>query len=309
MSVPILEAKNLVKKFPKRNALGFNTGTVEAVRDVSFTIRKGETYGLVGESGSGKSTTGRILQSLLEPTSGEVMYKGDPLSSYNAKQMRGYKARVQMVFQDPHSSLNPRRRVGAILNETLLIQGVKSSSLRKQKIKDVLEQVGFGEEHEVRYPHEFSGGQRQRIGIARALVTEPDVILLDEAVSALDVSIQSSILNLLNKVKADLNLSYLFISHDLSVVRYISDRIGVMFQGQLVEEAPVDELMSNPQHPYTRKLLNSIPQNLFVEPAREIRTVDHINNVSSASKLISDEHYVAELTDTDQQVSTLNDRI
>ncbi|WP_347031484.1 ATP-binding cassette domain-containing protein [Brevibacterium paucivorans] len=298
MNAPLLEARNIVKSFPTRNALGFTTGKVDAVRDVSFTIRQGETYGLVGESGSGKSTMGRILQSLIEPSSGDVLYRGKSLSSFTSRELREYKARVQMVFQDPHSSLNPRRRIGTILNEALLIQGVSEKSERRERVRDALEEVGFGEEHEMRYPHEFSGGQRQRIGIARALITNPDVILLDEAVSALDVSIQSAILNLLNKVKRDMDLSYLFISHDLGVVRYISDRIGVMYRGQLVEEAPVEELLSNPIHPYTKKLLVAIPQSKLLSE-RGAELIEQwkkpaSNEYESGPENSCDDHFVAE---------------
>lgn len=258
-TAPVLEARDLTKSFTLRNAIGLATSEVHAVDGVSFAIRPGETYGLVGESGCGKSTTGRMLQMLDEPTSGSILFHGQPISEFSRAEQQAYRSKVQMIFQDPNSSLNPRKRIGAILNETLVIQGIRDKSERSKRIVSAIEEVGFGEEHLVRYPHEFSGGQRQRIGVARALVTHPEVILCDEAVSALDVSIQAQILNLLNRIQDEHGLSYLFISHDLSVVRYIADRVGVMSKGQLVEEAPVDELFAHPQHDYTKRLLDSIP--------------------------------------------------
>ena len=259
-TAPVLEVRELTKTFTQRNAIGLKKAEVHAVKNVSLSIKPGETYGLVGESGCGKSTTGRILQGLEEPTSGEVLFHGKPIADFDRIEKKKYRSKVQMIFQDPNSSLNPRKRIGSILNETLVIQGVRDAAERKKRILASIEDVGFGEEHLVRYPHEFSGGQRQRIGIARALVTKPEVILCDEAVSALDVSIQAQILNLLNRIQKEYGLTYLFISHDLSVVRYIADRVGVMRSGQIVEEAPVDELFANPQNEYTRRLLSSVPQ-------------------------------------------------
>lgn len=255
----VLEAQQLTKTFTLRNAIGLRTSEVHAVDGVSFSIQPGETYGLVGESGCGKSTTGRMLQALIEPTSGNILFHGQPISDFSRAEQQTYRSKVQMIFQDPNSSLNPRKRIGSILNETLVIQGIRDRGERNKRIVAAIEEVGFGEEHLVRYPHEFSGGQRQRIGIARALVAHPEVILCDEAVSALDVSTQAQILNLLNRIQDEHGLSYLFISHDLSVVRYVADRIGVMCKGRLVEEAPVDELFAHPKDEYTKKLLDSIP--------------------------------------------------
>lgn len=256
---PLLQVKNLKKFFPVTNSLGRVTGQVKAVNNVSFEINAGETYGLVGESGCGKSTTGRTVMRLLEPTSGEGIYQGKDLYSLKGKDLHGMRKDLQMVFQDPYSSLNPRKRIGHILEETLKIHRIGDKKERMERVMDMLNRVGFQSEQYYRYPHEFSGGQRQRIGLARALMVNPKLIICDEPVSALDVSIQSQVLNLLEEIQDEFHLSYLFISHDLSVVRHISDRIGVMYLGQLVEESPTDELYANPLHPYTKALLSAVP--------------------------------------------------
>ncbi|MBO0961019.1 dipeptide ABC transporter ATP-binding protein [Neobacillus sp. MM2021_6] len=256
---PLLHVKNLKKFFPVTNSLGRVTGQVKAVNNVSFEINAGETYGLVGESGCGKSTTGRTVMRLLEPTSGEGIYQGKDLYSLKGKELHNMRKDLQMVFQDPYSSLNPRKRIGHILEETLKIHRIGDKKERMERVMDMLNRVGFQSEQYYRYPHEFSGGQRQRIGLARALMVNPKLIICDEPVSALDVSIQSQVLNLLEEIQDEFHLSYLFISHDLSVVRHISDRIGVMYLGQLVEESPTDELYANPLHPYTKALLSAVP--------------------------------------------------
>jgi oligopeptide/dipeptide ABC transporter ATP-binding protein len=256
---PILEVRNLKKFFPVTNSLGKVTGQVKAVNDVSFDLYQGETFGLVGESGCGKSTTGRTILRLIEPTEGEAVYKSQDIYQAKGRELLKMKREMQMVFQDPYSSLNPRKRIGHILEETLKIHNIGKKQERMDRVMDMLNRVGFQPEQYYRYPHEFSGGQRQRIGLARALMVNPNVIICDEPVSALDVSIQSQVLNLLEEIQDEFKLSYLFISHDLSVVRHISDRIGVMYLGQMVEEAPTDELFANPLHPYTQALLSAVP--------------------------------------------------
>lgn len=262
----ILEVKNLKKFFPITGSLNNTVSQVKAVNDVSFSLIKGETYGLVGESGCGKSTTGRTILRLLEPTEGEVIYDGQNINKLKGNDLRNIRRELQMVFQDPYSSLNPRKRIGTILEETLKIHKIGNKKERTEQVMNILNKVGFQREHYYRFPHEFSGGQRQRIGLARALIINPSIIICDEPVSALDVSIQSQVLNLLEDVQQEFNLTYLFISHDLGVVRHISDRIGVMYLGKLVEESPTDELYSNPLHPYTKALLSAIPvPNPFVK--------------------------------------------
>lgn len=262
----ILEVKNLKKYFPITGSLNNTVSQVKAVNDVSFSLIRGETYGLVGESGCGKSTTGRTILRLLEPTEGEVIYDGQNINKLKGNDLRNIRRELQMVFQDPYSSLNPRKRIGTILEETLKIHKIGNKKERTEQVMNILNKVGFQREHYYRFPHEFSGGQRQRIGLARALIINPSIIICDEPVSALDVSIQSQVLNLLEDVQQEFNLTYLFISHDLGVVRHISDRIGVMYLGKLVEESPTDELYSNPLHPYTKALLSAIPvPNPFVK--------------------------------------------
>lgn len=234
-------------------------GKVYAVNDVSFSLRKGETLGIVGESGCGKSTLGRTLVRLYEPSSGSVRYQGKDISSLKGADLKSFRRHIQMVFQDPYASLNPRMTIKEILLEPLKLHGIGTPSERLEKVKKLVKTVGLRVADIEKFPHEFSGGQRQRIGIARALTLEPDVIVCDEAVSALDVSIQSQVLNLLNRLQADLNLTYIFISHDLTVVKYISDRVAVMYLGRIVELADSDAIYDHPQHPYTKALLSSVP--------------------------------------------------
>ena len=256
---PLLDVKGLKKFFPVRGALGTTVQEVKAVNDVSFTLRRGETFGMVGESGCGKSTLGRTILRLTEPTEGEARYEGQDVFEMDEAQLKRMRQDMQMVFQDPFSSLNPRKRIGAILEEPLVIHGIGTPAERTSKVLDILTRVGLQAEHYYRFPHEFSGGQRQRIGIARALMVNPKLIVCDEPVSALDVSIQSQIINLLKQLQAEFGLSYLFIAHDISIVRYISDRIGVMYLGRMVEQAETDAMFAAPKHPYTQALLSSVP--------------------------------------------------
>lgn len=252
----LLEIKKLKKHFIiKGEKIGRNK--LKAVEDVSFDIYKGETLGLVGESGSGKTTIGRTLLRLYEPTAGSIIYNGKDITKV---QMQPYRRKMQYIFQDPYASLNPRMTVGDIIGEPIDIHKLaRNKDDRRERINDLLDQVGLNSEHATRYPHEFSGGQRQRIGIARALAVQPEFIVCDEPVSALDVSIQAQIINMLEKLQQDMGLTYLFIAHDLAVVKHISQRIGVMYLGKIVELASTKELHANPMHPYTRALLSAIP--------------------------------------------------
>jgi len=254
-----LSVSHLVKEYRVGGGLfGRNAEVVRAVSDVSFTVEGGDTFGLVGESGCGKSSLGRSVAQLQTSDSGSIELGGDDVSGLSGKALRAWRRRVQFVFQDPYSALNPRRTVRATLAEPLAIHRLHQGA-EDQRVAELLEQVGLNPQHASRFPHQFSGGQRQRIGIARALAVEPEVIVLDEPVSALDVSVQAGVLNLLDDLQRDLGLTYLFIAHDLSVVRYLSDRVGVMYLGKLVEEAPVDDLFERALHPYTQALLSAIP--------------------------------------------------
>ena len=256
----LVEVENLVTYFPIfSGVLQKKTGEVKAVDDISFFIRKGETLGLVGESGCGKTTTGRSILKLEDPTSGSVIFDGKNLIEMEGEELRRMRSQMQPIFQDPFASLNPRMNVGDIIGEPLEVHNLAKGKELRDKVNDLLEKVGLAPEMAERYPHEFSGGQRQRIGIARALSASPSFIVCDEAVSALDVSIQGQIIKLLIKLREELNLTYLFISHDLSVVRHISDRVAVMYLGKIVEITTSDQIYSNPKHPYTISLLSAVP--------------------------------------------------
>ena len=257
---PLLKVQNLKQHFPiKGGILGRTVNHVKAVDDVSFTIFEGETLSIVGESGCGKSTTGRAILRLDEPTSGSVFFEGKDLLAMSKSQMRSMRKDLQVIFQDPFASLNPRQSVAQILSEALAIQNIVPANQRRERIIELLSHVGLRPDQIDRFPHEFSGGQRQRIGIARALAMQPKLIICDEAVSALDVSIQAQVLNLLKSLQKEFKLTYLFISHDLGVVRHISDRVMVMYLGKVVEIADKKSLFDSPQHPYTQALLSAIP--------------------------------------------------
>lgn len=257
---PLIKVENLKKYFPiKGGLLGKDIGQVKAVDDVSFFINKGETLGIVGESGCGKSTTGRTILRLLEPTEGKIYFEGRDITKLSSNEMRKVRREMQMVFQDPFASLNPRHTIGKILEEPLIVHGVKDKKERQNRVNELLKVVGLSSYHAKRYPHQFSGGQRQRVGIARALAVNPKLIIADEPVSALDVSIQSQVLNLLQDIQNEYGLTYLFIAHDLGVVRHISDRVGVMYLGHMVELSESEDLYTNPLHPYTQALLSAVP--------------------------------------------------
>jgi oligopeptide transport system ATP-binding protein len=259
--VPLLEVTDLVKHFSiKRGVLiDREVGQVRAVDGISFRVERGETLGLVGESGSGKSTACRAVLQLLAPTSGSVKFEGREVAGLGRRQMRPLRREMQMIFQDPYASLNPRKRIGQIVGDPLKRQDVASGSELRRQVQELLERVGLSSEHYNRFPHEFSGGQRQRIGIARALALKPKLVICDEPVSALDVSIQAQIVNLLDDLQDEFGLAYLFVAHDIGVVRHISDRIAVMNEGKIVEQGTADEVCERPKHAYTKKLLAAVP--------------------------------------------------
>lgn len=256
----ILEVKNLKKYFPiNRNIWGKPQGYVRAVDDVSFSLNKGETLGIVGESGSGKSTTGRSILRLVEPTSGEILYKDKEIRNLSGESLRSMRRHMQMIFQDPYASLNPRMTIGEAIEEPMRHNELYKSKDCKDKVFELLEKVGLNQRYYNRYPYEFSGGQRQRVGIARALGVKPEIIIADEPVSALDVSVQAQILNLFMDLQQEYNLTYVFIAHDLSVVKHISNKIAVMYLGEIVELADREDIFASPMHPYTQALISAIP--------------------------------------------------
>jgi oligopeptide/dipeptide ABC transporter ATP-binding protein len=259
---PLIEVRDLVKHFPIKTGIVFQrqVGAVQAVDGISFDVRAGETIGLVGESGCGKSTTARLVTRLLAPTSGSILYDGADIAHASRSELKPLRRDMQMIFQDPYSSLNPRKTVGSIIGEPFIIHGIeKDEGRRKGRVQDLMDLVGLNPEHYNRFPHQFSGGQRQRIGVARAIALEPKVVVADEPVSALDVSIQAQIINLLARLRRELGLTLIFIAHDLSVVRHVCDRIAVMYLGKIVELAEADQLFDHPRHPYTGALLSAVP--------------------------------------------------
>jgi ABC-type oligopeptide transport system ATPase subunit len=259
---PLLQVRDLVKHFPVTRGIVFRR-TIDAVRavdGVSFSVRRGETLGIVGESGCGKSTTARLIMRLLDPTAGEVRFVGQDITRMKGARLKAVRREMQMVFQDPYSSLNPRKTIGSIVSEPFAIHGLeRDRAQRKRRVQELMETVGLSPEHYNRYPREFSGGQRQRIGVARALALRPKLLIADEPVSALDVSIQAQVLNLLREMQSRLGLTLVLISHDLSVVRHMCDRVAVMYRGKIVELAGNEELYASPRHPYTRELLAAVP--------------------------------------------------
>jgi oligopeptide/dipeptide ABC transporter ATP-binding protein len=260
MTAPVLEVRDLVKHFDvKRSWLGKPLSTVKAVDGVSFALAPGETLALVGESGCGKSTVGRLIMRLIDPTAGRIVIDGTDVTTLSERDFRPFRRKVQLIFQDPYASLNPRMTIGDILAEPLMLHDIVPAARRRERVSELLAMVGLRPQLAARYPHEFSGGQRQRIVVARALAVEPKIIVCDEAVSALDVSIRAQILNLLDELQDRLGLAYVFISHDLGVVKHISDRVAVMYLGRIVETGTVDEVFADPRHPYTRALLSAIP--------------------------------------------------
>ncbi|MGW0531783.1 ABC transporter ATP-binding protein [Streptomyces sp. NPDC003032] len=259
---PLLDVSGLTKHFPVMGGFPFKRkiGAVQAVDGLDFTVAEGESLGLVGESGCGKSTTGRLITRLLEPSDGKISYRGQDITHASRKQLAPVRSEIQMIFQDPYASLNPRQTVGKIISGPMEVNGIDPAGGREARVRELLETVGLNPEHYNRFPHEFSGGQRQRIGVARALALEPKLIVADEPVSALDVSIQAQVVNLLQKLQKELNIAFLFIAHDLAVVRHFSQRVAVMYLGRIVEIADREDLYGNPRHPYTKALLSAVPE-------------------------------------------------
>ena len=271
----LLEVQDLKKYFYKEGFFSSDKKPIRAVDGISLSIRKGETLGLVGESGCGKTTAGKSILRLIEPTSGQIVFKGDDILALDRETMRGLRRQMQYIFQDPYESLNPRMKVGEIVGEGLEVHRIARGKEKGRRVSEILEKVGLHPQDALRYPHEFSGGQRQRIGIARAISLNPELVVADEPVSALDVSIQAQILNLLKDLRDQLNLTYIFISHDLRVVKYISDRIAVMYMGKIVEMANGEDLFRRPLHPYTQLLLAAIPKLIPRKKGEALRAEDH----------------------------------
>jgi peptide/nickel transport system ATP-binding protein len=291
--MPLVEVSHLVKHFTRDAGL-FRAGTrVAAVDDVSFSIDEGETFGLVGESGSGKTTTGRCLLRLVEPTSGEVRFRGDNVLAFRKRRLREARRDVQIVFQDPYSSLNPRMRARAIVEEPLVIHKLGGRADRRARVAELFRLVGLKPVHLERYPHQFSGGQRQRIGLARALALNPSFVILDEPVSSLDVSVQAQVVNLLMDLQAQLHLTYLFIAHDLRLVEHVCNRVAVMYLGKIVEMGPTSSLFAAPRHPYTQALLSAIPVRDPDAPRQRVILDPASVNRDAALKEIAAGHFAA----------------
>lgn len=285
-ATPLLEVEGLARHYPVRGGLmrSQSAGVVRAVDGVSFALVRGETFGLVGESGCGKSTLARLVLRLIEPTGGVVRFDGQDITALDGEPLRRLRRHMQIIFQDPFASLNPRMTVGEIVEEPLLVHGIGDAAARRQKVNALLALVGLAPHHAARHPQEFSGGQRQRIGIARALAVEPALIVCDEPVSALDVSIQAQVLNLLKDLQARLGLTYLFIAHDLAVVRQVADRVAVMYLGRILEVAPVERLFADPRHPYTRMLLAAVPE---PDPQTRARTPAPVHSLGELPSPLS----------------------
>jgi oligopeptide transport system ATP-binding protein len=289
----LVEVSHLVKHFTRGGGLLRAGTTVDAVDDVSFTIDQGETFGLVGESGSGKTTTGRCMLRLIEPSSGQVRFRGEDVLAFSPRRMRDARREMQIVFQDPYSSLNPRMRARQIVEEPLIIHRLGARAQRRARVAELFRLVGLDPAHLERYPHEFSGGQRQRIGLARALALNPSFVILDEPVSALDVSVQAQVVNLLMDLQRQLKLTYLFIAHDLRLVEHICGRVAVMYLGRIVEMGPTAALFATPQHPYTRALLSAIPVTDPDAPRQRIVLDPALVNREAALKEVAAGHFAA----------------